>query len=174
MRHGIHVLAGLVAAELATACGGGGPSGPSYPPVAGTYITSFAATWTVTNYGTGTFGDTGSITLLPASSDGAFTGSYVDDARAGTIAGTERSDGAINISRFGGPDAPPLAGLWILHSWLPGCDFVEALAQPLIGTISGDTLSLFGVLTLPCTWVVGQQYEILKTTIEISASGTRN
>ncbi len=148
--------------------------GPSYPPLAGTYATTFAATWTVTNYGTGVFGDTGSITLLPASGDGAFTGSYIDDARTGAIAGTERADGAIGISQFGNPDEAPLAGLWILHSWLPACDFAGAYGQPTIGTISGGTLYLSGSLTLPCIWVVGQEYKVLKTTIEISASGTRN
>ena len=121
MRHNAGALAVLIVAGLA-ACAGGGPSGPSYPPLAGTYATTFAATWTVTNYGTGAFGDTGSITLLPASGDGAFTGSYIDDARTGAIAGTERADGAIGISQFGNPNEAPLAGLWILHSWLPACD----------------------------------------------------
>jgi hypothetical protein len=154
--------------------GCGGSTGPSYPTLSGTYSANFVGTVTPSGYASQSLASTtGSMTLSNASSSGAFSGSYVQGGAAGTIAGTEHTDGGIDISQFGNPNETPLDALEVLQQALPGCDFAQAAGVPMSGAISGTTLNLSGGLILPCTWIVGGQNEVLSTTIALSISGTR-
>lgn len=168
-------IGGIVAALAATLAACGGATGPTYPPLAGTYAVLFTGNITPSGYAPQALpSQAGTVTLTNADRAGDFTGSYIEGGQAGTIAGSEHIDGGINILQFGNPNQTPLEALELLQQELPFCNVAEAASVPMSGTITNRTLSLSGGMLLPCNWLVGNQNVTLTTSISIVISGTRN
>jgi hypothetical protein len=165
------VLVGAFLTMWTVGCSHSGTTGPSYPPLAGSYSATFAVTAT-SSAGSVVLGTaTGTVTLNNAGSGGSFTGSFIEGGSAGTIVGTEEADGGLLISQFGNPNVAPLADLEILQQELPECAFGNAVSDGMTGTIASGQLNLAGGLTLPCVWDVAGTGETLTTTLAITIGG---
>lgn len=164
----------VAAFVLVTACSSSKATGPSYPQLAGTYAATFAVAATPAGFPAQSFGSAaGTITLNAPASDGSFTGSYLEGGTAGTIAGTEHTDGGIDITQWGNPNVPPLESLAYVQLQLPFCSFANAAGSGTSGSVSGVTLSLVSDIAVPCNWNVSGAVETLTTTIAVTIGGTR-
>jgi hypothetical protein len=156
----------------AEACGNS--TGPSFPTLAGTYATIFSVNFTNsvdTRSGTAP----GTMTLNAPGSDGSFNGSYIfTGGGSGTITGVERMDGGVSITHFGDPNQSPLEAVAYLQQTFYWCDFTQAAAQAVSGSVAGKTLTFSGSLILPCTYTDGTNIFTYSTTITFGAAGTRS
>jgi hypothetical protein len=156
---------------LLAGCGGGDSTGPSYPPIAGTYSAIFGVSFS-NSLETVSSNEPGTVTLQSPTSNGAFTGSYViTGSGSGTIAGTVRVDGGISISQFGDPNADPLESLQLLQNTFYWCNFALAAGAPMSGSVSGNALQLSGGISVPCSYVNPTQ--TVPSTISVTVTATR-
>jgi hypothetical protein len=163
---------------LLAACSHSGPTGPQYPPLAGTYNVTFGGTITPAGYNPQDItAANGTITLNAPDGTGAFSGSYIEGGNAGTIQGTEDQDGGLIISQFGNPNVTPLEDLELLQLQFPFCAFASATTTGLTGTVASGTLNIQGALVMPCNWEVNPGPppvdQILTTTMTVTITGAR-
>ena len=149
-------------------------TGPSFPALAGTYATVFAVSFSNTAE-TRSATVPGTMTLNAPGSDGSFNGSYiVTGDGSGTITGVERMDGGVSITHFGDPNQSPLQAVAYLQQTFYWCDFTQAAAQSMSGSVANKTLSFSGSIILPCNYTNGTTNFTYSTTIGVGATGTRS
>jgi hypothetical protein len=160
-------FAGLCAGALC-ACSNGS-TGPSYPPIQGTYAASFSLTFdNGAQTQNGTLVIPGTIVIGRPARDGSFIGSYVYSGGAtgsGTISGQIDMQGGVTIFEFGDPNQPPIFDSQFLNATWPNCDFSQATGNGMSGSLVPNSLSLLGSLDFPCTYTNGNQTVQFPTTL---------
>lgn len=161
------VVTGLCVGALC-ACDNGS-TGPSYPPIQGTYAASFSLTFeNGAQTQNGTLVIPGTIVIGRPASDGSFVGNYVYNGGAtgsGSIAGVIDMQGDVTIFEFGDVNQPPIFDQQFLEATWPNCDFTQASSNGMSGSLSPSTLSLLGSLDFPCLYTNGSQNAQFPTTL---------
>ena len=162
----------ILALPLLLACGDDDGTGVTAPDARGSYAAIF--TFTVTAVPATDlsfqFACPGSLTIT-SQSGSSFSGSFTIqstpdcDAVSGTVSGTIRTDGGVNVTI----DVPGESGDDFENLFL-GCTFVSGDSQ-FNGTLSGNQLTVSASLTMDCSDpLVG----VFRIQITVSITGTRS
>ena len=171
--------AGAAVCAACVACFALDPNSPAVPALAGRYASLITVRYSDQSANGNHLEirfDTlaATITLPDAQEHGFFEGSYVTaDGDVGTISGTLRPDGSMEIDEFGQPPILTMQGATFLQRLYPWCDFGDVGTGTLPGQLTGDSLVIVARASLYCRYVIWDQVTTLGTDLDVRIAGAR-
>jgi len=114
----------------------------------------------------------GAMTLQDTHYRGRFAGNYRIGADIGAFGGVIRPESTLIVDEFGAPPKP-IAAVDTLRQLYRWCDFTRLGSGGLGGRLSGDTLSVDGLATLPCFYALHDHEVEIGTSLTIHIRAVR-